>query len=163
MSSVFKASQDAGFRIAFGGDVMTDREIREQVWSDARWVGISVLIAIVMLAVATRSASLTFFCLLQLAVSFPLSYTLYYAAGYQSLTFIQFLAPFVVLGIVLDDMFSFVGIYRSLRHYSKLYTMERRFSVAWTRASGAILATSATAAAAFAAYVVSPVPAVRFR
>jgi protein dispatched 3 len=161
MWSIFKSSQDAGFRITFGGDVMTDWEIREQLLKDARWVGISLLVAVLMLAVSTRSAGLTFFCILQLAVSFPLSYALYYTAGYENLTVIQFLAPFVILGIGLDDMFVFVGIYRSLRHYSKLYTMEQRFSVAWTRASGAMLATSATSAAAFAANVVSPVPAVR--
>ena len=140
---------------------MTDWEIRAQLLADARYVGISVLIATVMLAVATRSLGLAFFSLLQIAASFPIAYSLYYLGGDEDLTAIQFLAPFVILGIGLDDVFVFVGIYRSLKAYAGRYTIEQRLSVAWRRAAGAMLATSVTSAAAFAANIISPVPAVR--
>jgi protein dispatched 3 len=161
MYQILEDGKDGNFKITFGGEVMTDWEIHKTLLMDARYVLISIAIAIVMLAIGTRSIFLTFFGLLQVLISFPISYSLYYLGGHRDLTIIQFLAPFVILGIGLDDIFVFVGIYRSLRLYAHRYSIEKRVAVAWSRATGSMLATSATSGAAFAANVTSPVPAVR--
>ena len=161
MYDILTAADEGPFRVTFGGDVMTDWEIRQQLLSDSRFVAIAIAIAIVMLAVATRSPFLTAFALLQILASFPIAYSLYAATGNTSLSIIQFLSPFVILGIGLDDVFVFVGIYRALMAYSHRYDISTRLHVAWRRASGAMLATSATSAVAFAANAISPVPAVR--
>ena len=155
------AASDGNFRVTFGGEVMTDWEIRDTLLRDARFVLISLAIAIVMLLIGTRSPFLTLFGVVQIVVSFPLAYALYFVGGHSHITVIQFLAPFVILGIGLDDIFVFVGIYQSLRTYGERFSIEKRLAVAWTRASASMLATSATSAAAFAANIVSPVPAVR--
>lgn len=161
MYDILTAADSGAFRVTFGGDVMTDWEIRQQLLSDLRFVAIAVGIAIIMLILATRSPVLTVFALLQILVSFPIAYTLYAGTGNTSLSVIQFLAPFVILGIGLDDVFVFVGIYRALMAYSHRFDIATRLHVAWKRASGAMLATSATSAVAFAANAISPVPAVR--
>lgn len=98
---------------------------------------------------------------MQLLVAFPIAYTLYALTASNTLTIIQFLAPFVILGIGLDDVFVFVGIYRSLLVYADSFDVATRLQVAWRRASGSMLATSATSAVAFLANAISPVPAVR--
>eukprot|EP00892_Ulva_mutabilis_P011332 jgi/Ulvmu1/8571/UM045_0013.1 len=161
MYDILAAADTGEFRVTFGGDVMTDWEIRQQLLSDSRYVAIALAIAVVMLALATRSPVLTAAALLQIVASFPIAYSLYAATGNTSLSVIQFLSPFVILGIGLDDVFVFVGIYRALLAYSHRFDITTRLHVAWRRASGAMLATSATSAVAFAANAISPVPAVR--
>ena len=66
---------------------------------------------------------------MQLLVAFPISYTLYAVTASNTLTIIQFLAPFVILGIGLDDVFVFVGIYRSLLVYSDSFDVATRLQV----------------------------------
>ena len=90
--------------ITFGGDVLTDWEIKRTLLSDARFVLISIAVAIVTLAIATRSIVLTIFGVLQILISFPIAYTFYYLGGHRGLTVIHFLAPFVILGIGLGAL-----------------------------------------------------------
>jgi predicted RND superfamily exporter protein len=159
--ATFNDDEAGQFEITFGGDVITDWEIRETLLHDARFVLLSIAIAVVTLALATRSLALTVFGILQVLLSFPIAYSFYYLGGHRDLTVISFLSPFVILGIGLDDIFVFVGVYQSLRFYKHRFPLTKRLSVAWHRASGSMLATSATSAASFAANVISPIPAVR--
>jgi predicted RND superfamily exporter protein len=89
MHGILTRANDDVLSVTFGGDVMTDWEIREQLFDDARFVAVAVAVAVVMLAIATRSVFLTVFALLQLLISFPIAYTLYRAGGDSSLTLIQ--------------------------------------------------------------------------
>ena len=66
---------------------------------------------------------------MQILVAFPIGYSLYAVTASGTLTIIQFLAPFVILGIGLDDVFVFVGIYRSLLVYSRSYDVATRLQV----------------------------------
>jgi hypothetical protein len=66
---------------------------------------------------------------MQLLASFPISYTLYALTASTTLTIIQFLAPFVILGIGVDDVFVFVAIYRSLLYYSDSFDLPTRLQV----------------------------------
>lgn len=67
--------------------------------------------------------------LLQLLLAFPIAYSLYAVTASSTLTIIQFLAPFVILGIGLDDVFVFVGIYRSLLLYADSFDTATRLQV----------------------------------
>ena len=95
-------------------------------------------------------------------VSFPISWLVYAAPkGWDFINFIHFLAPFVVLGIGLDDIFVFAAFFDATRPYASHFALDTRLTAALSRASGATLATSTTSAFAFAANVFSPVPAVQ--
>ena len=58
-------NRSPNLRVTFGGDVMTDWEIRTQLLSDSRFVAVAIAVAIFTLAIATRSVVLTTFALLQ--------------------------------------------------------------------------------------------------
>ena len=45
MYDILTAADDGEFRVTFGGDVMTDWEIRQQLLSDSRYVAIAIAIA----------------------------------------------------------------------------------------------------------------------
>jgi hypothetical protein len=94
--------------------------------------------------------------------SFPISWLVYsYPKNWEYINFIHFLAPFVVLGIGLDDIFVFTAYFDSTLPYTTHFALDTRLTSAFTRSSGATLATSTTSAFAFAANVFSPVPAVQ--
>lgn len=95
-------------------------------------------------------------------VAFPISWIFYAVPrGWAFINFLHFLAPFVVLGIGLDDIFVFVSFFEDTRPYARHFALDTRLSRTFSRASGACLATSTTSAFAFAANVFSPVPAVQ--
>lgn len=101
-------------------------------------------------------------CIACMQVAFPISWLAYAAPrGWQYINFLHFLAPFVVLGIGLDDIFVFVSFFEDTRPYARHFALDTRLSRTFSRASGACLATSTTSAFAFAANVFSPVPAVQ--
>ena len=93
-------------------------------------------------------------------IAYPLAYTFYIAFGYRSLGILQFLAPYITLGIGLDDIFMFTSTYKSVIRHSEDYSVATRLQLTYNRAAKSMLATSATSAAAFASNVISPVPAV---
>ena len=94
--------------------------------------------------------------------SFPLAWLAYAVThGWRYINFLHFLAPFVILGIGLDDIFVFVSFFEVTRPYARHFALDTRLTQAFTRASGATLATSTTSAFAFAANVFSPIPAVQ--
>ena len=104
---MLRQSQSQQLRVTFAGDVLTDWEIQQTLLTDMRFVLVSVAIAIAALTFATRSFALTVCGVLQITLSFPVSYTLYYfASGRSEVTMIQFLAPFVILGAMLDPVLS---------------------------------------------------------
>ena len=94
--------------------------------------------------------------------SFPIAWLIYAVPkGWQYINFIHFLAPFVVLGIGLDDIFVFTSFFETTRPYAGHFALDTRLTSTFMRASGATLATSTTSAFAFAANIFSPVPAVQ--
>lgn len=95
-------------------------------------------------------------------MSFPIAWFLYAAPKeWEYLNFIHFLAPFIVLGIGLDDIFVFCSFFQATRPYITHFALDTRLTNAFMRAAGASLATSTTSAFAFAANIFSPVPAVQ--
>lgn len=62
---LIEVNSSPNLRVTFGGDVMTDWEIRSQLLADSRWVAVAVAVAVLTLAFATRSLILTTFALLQ--------------------------------------------------------------------------------------------------
>lgn len=95
-------------------------------------------------------------------VSFPIAWLIYARPrDWEYITFIHFLAPFVILGIGLDDIFVSVSFFQNTRPFMGHFALDTRLTHAFSKASGAMLATSTTSAFAFAANVFSPVPAIQ--
>jgi hypothetical protein len=95
-------------------------------------------------------------------ISFPIAWFLYAVPkNWEYINFIHFLAPFIVLGIGLDDIFVFCEFFEATRPYTAHFALDTRLTNAFMRSAGACLATSTTSAFAFAANIFSPVPAVQ--
>ena len=95
-------------------------------------------------------------------ISFPIAWLVYARPrDWEYVTFIHFLAPFVILGIGLDDIFVTISFFQNTRPFMGHFALDTRLTHAFSKASGAMLATSTTSAFAFAANVFSPVPAIQ--
>jgi Patched family len=95
-------------------------------------------------------------------VSFPIAWLMYSAPkDWQFINFIHFLAPFVILGIGLDDIFVSMEFFQNTRPFMGYFALDTRLTQAFQASSSSMLATSTTSAFAFAANIFSPVPAIQ--
>ena len=136
--------------INFGeGDLVT-AQINRQLFDDSRWAILSLVLAAVMLRIGSQSTFLTVCGVIMLLLTFPIAWLLYAAPrGWQTINFIHFLAPFVVLGIGLDDIFVCTSLFGAARPYAAHFALDTRLTLTMARASSATLATSTTSAFAF--------------
>ena len=68
MANILKEYRDDDFMINFGGEIMTDMEIKETMRHDALFVLLSAALVIILLAISTRSVFLTIAGTFQLLV-----------------------------------------------------------------------------------------------
>lgn len=75
-------------------------------------------------------------------ISFPISWLVYSAPkGWKFVNFIHFLAPFVMLGIGLDDIFVSIAFFQNTRPFMGYFALDTRLTMAFQQASSAMLAT----------------------
>jgi hypothetical protein len=80
---------------------------------------------------------------LTLQISFPLSWLLYSTPrGWRHVNFIHFLAPFVILGIGLDDIFVCISFFQNTRPFMGHFALDTRLTSALAQAGSTMLATS---------------------
>jgi hypothetical protein len=78
-------------------------------------------------------------------VSFPISWFFYsYPKGSKFVNFIHFLAPFVMLGIGLDDIFVSIAFFQNTRPFMGYFALDTRLTSTFHQASSAMLATCAS-------------------
>ena len=131
---------------------------------DAKLIAVGLALVVVYTYVHTGSVFITFCGILEILVSFPAAYAFYaYVLKLKTISVLQFLAIFIILGIGVDDVFVF---YDSFEDASKAVgirgdTLEARLNYAYDHAGRAMLVTSMTSGAAFAANIASAIPAVQ--
>jgi hypothetical protein len=77
-------------------------------------------------------------------ISFPISWLVYSVPrGWRHVSAMHYLAPFVVLGIGLDDIFVAVAFFRNTRPFLHLFALDTRLSASFSSAASTMLATHA--------------------
>ena len=67
--------------------------------------------------------------------------------GWKFVNFIHFLAPFVILGIGLDDIFVSIAFFQNTRPFMGHFALDTRLTMAFQQASSAMLATCVSCSA----------------
>ena len=158
--------QDAsrGFRVLYGGKELSKYEADLAMLHDAKLIVVGLILVVLYTYVHTGSLFITFCAMFEIIVSFPAAYAFYaYVLNLEKISILQFLAVFIILGIGVDDVFVF---YDSFEDATKAVgirgdTLEARLNYANDHAGRAMLVTSMTSGAAFAANLASAIPAVQ--
>eukprot|EP00892_Ulva_mutabilis_P004434 jgi/Ulvmu1/2362/UM013_0210.1 len=159
---LFDDEQSDSIIINYGENTINTRQINQQINEDLYWAVLSMFFAAIMLRLGSGSWFMTIAGIFQIIVSFPIAWLVYARPrDWEYVTFIHFLAPFVILGIGLDDIFVTISFFQNTRPFMGHFALDTRLTHAFSKASGAMLATSTTSAFAFAANVFSPVPAIQ--
>jgi hypothetical protein len=81
-----------------------------------------------------------------LQISFPLAWLLYSAPkGWEYINFVHFLAPYVILGIGLDDIFVAVSFFDNTKPFMRDFALDTRLTATFHQAAPTMLATCASA------------------
>mmetsp|Transcript_9367 Transcript_9367/g.17549 ORF Transcript_9367/g.17549 Transcript_9367/m.17549 type:complete len:1290 (-) Transcript_9367:211-4080(-) len=156
-----QASNDAVL-ITYGGDYITDYQIRQALYKDLilSLAGFSSIA--VYMCLHTGSLLITAAGMLEIIVSFPVAYFFHrVVTNVEQAGLLQFLSLFIILGIGVDDVFVFHGCYHQARASCPGAPLEQVLSYAFRNGGKAMLMTSVTSATAFIANVLSYIPAVR--
>ncbi|KAL7467681.1 hypothetical protein ACHAXS_007918 [Conticribra weissflogii] len=115
-------------------------------------------VTVIAMIIHTKSPFLTLMGLLQIILSFPLAYFVYYfIARLVFFPFLNFIGIFVVFALGADDVFVAVDKWKNARHELPYGTTEQVAALALPDAAYAMLLTSTTTAAAFFATAICPV------
>ena len=153
-----------GIRCLYGGKEITQYEADLAILHDAKLIVAGLSLVVVYTYFHTGSVFITFAGIFEIILSFPVAYAFYaYVLKLESISVMQFLAIFIILGIGVDDVFVF---YDSFEDASRAVgirgdTLEARLNYAYDHAGRAMLVTSMTSGAAFAANLASAIPAVQ--
>lgn len=80
-----------------------------------------------------------------LQISFPIAWLLYSGPkGWEFINFVHFLAPFVILGIGLDDIFVSISFFNNTRLFIREFALDTRLTASFRQAASAMLATYAS-------------------
>ncbi|XRB13341.1 hypothetical protein RI054_06g31780 [Pseudoscourfieldia marina] len=161
-----KSQSDSDLAVYFGGEYLTEFEIRSELAKDAQWSMLGMCLVVLYMLLHTQSMFVTAAGVLQIAISYPISYFFYRSAmGVEKVGVLAYLSLFLIVGIGVDDVFVWFDNYRSTQLAGLTAPgscdTTQRISYAWRRAAGTMLVTSATTSAAFFANAASAIPAVR--
>ncbi|GMH36912.1 hypothetical protein BSKO_04785 [Bryopsis sp. KO-2023] len=162
MYAILKHASDDFMVVNYGGAYLTDHEIKQELFKDTKKI-LWGLVAIMLFAWwHTQSLFIAFVGLVEIIASLPIAYFFHRVVfGIPTLNVIQFLGLFIILGIGIDDVFVFFDTYsETLPLYWEVHA-SIRLSHAYKRAGAAMAVTSFTSAIAFAANMISAIPAIR--
>jgi len=118
----------------------------------------SAVVTTVAMIVHTRSAFLTLIGLVQIIISFPISYFFYTIIGrLEFFPFLNFIGVFVVFALGADDVFVAVDKWKNARLANKNGSVEDIAAAALPDAAFAMFLTSITTAVAFFGTAICPV------
>jgi hypothetical protein len=123
-------------------------------------VGLSFFLVFICLWVQTSSLFITSCGLFEIIISYPLGLFVWHVILQEKYsTYLMYNGIFIILGIGADDIFVLSDAFKqsALQPPHISGSLETRFAWAYNRAASAMLATSATTCAAFAACAVSPI------
>uniref|UniRef100_A0A7S2UED4 SSD domain-containing protein n=1 Tax=Attheya septentrionalis TaxID=420275 RepID=A0A7S2UED4_9STRA len=126
--------------------------------SDMTLAMASAFVTVFAMVLHTRSLWLSFMGLLQIILSFPLSFFVYkFLGGIQFFPFLNFIGVFVVFALGADDVFVAVDKWKNARRHLPNGSTQDVARFALPEAAGAMFLTSITTAAAFFSTTVCPV------
>ncbi|XP_069466032.1 protein dispatched homolog 3 isoform X2 [Ambystoma mexicanum] len=146
-------------QVLYGGTDLFDYEVRRTFSNDMSLAFISSsCIAVLVYVLTSCSVFLSFFGIASIGLSCLVALFLYHVVfGIQYLGILNGVAAFVMVGIGVDDVFVFINTYRQATH---LREPQARMIYTVQTAGKATFFTSFTTAAAYAANILSQIPAV---
>mmetsp|Transcript_721 Transcript_721/g.2428 ORF Transcript_721/g.2428 Transcript_721/m.2428 type:complete len:877 (+) Transcript_721:207-2837(+) len=160
--SHLKGLGEDGIRVNFGGEFITEHEIKQELYKDISYAAIGLVLVTLYLWWHTGSAFITTVGLFEILISYPVSYFMYRVVmGVEYTSMLLFLSLFIIMGIGVDDIFVFFDTFQLTEKYGEEIDLVTRLSFTYRKAGGAMLVTSFTSAAAFGANVVSAIPSIR--
>jgi hypothetical protein len=118
----------------------------------------SAFITAIAILVHTKSPFLTGIGLMQIILSFPLSFFVYtFVGGLEFFPFLNFIGVFVVFALGADDVFVAVDKWKNVRIEYPNETTEFVASIALPDGAGAMFLTTITTAIAFFGTAICPV------
>ena len=145
--------------VLYGGTEIFDYEVQEAITHDAILAIVSLALVVPLIIILSGfSLSSTIIAILTLASSFPYAYFVYRVVlGIKAVGLLNLVAPFVIIGIGVDDVFVFLNTFKQAGDLKGVRTLEDRLAYTIIHASKATFLTSATTAVAFFANVFSAV------
>ena len=160
--------QGDGVNIYFGGDMMTELQMLDQLYRDMTFAGVSFLLVLIYTAVHTESLVLAVMSMLMIALSFPVALFFYYmlnVGGNAKLGILNALSIYIITGIGVDDCYVFLDAFKQCRvgvpdYKTNEDAQQRVLGTALGRAARAMFVTSFTTALAFLANMISSIPVI---
>lgn len=120
---------------------------------DLQYALFSIIFVIIYMTFHLKSLFLSLFSMLGVIMSFPMTFLIFRGIlQVEYFSFLHILVIFIVLGIAADDIFVYYDAWEQTQLYDFLSKdKEKRMAVTFRRASKAMLATSFTTSASFAA------------
>lgn len=136
--------------------------VESSLTSDATLALLSAVVVAIAIITHTRSPLITVIGLVQIMLSFPLSYFVYkLLAGLEFFPFLNFIGIFVVFALGAGDVFVAVDKWRNARLKYPSATTEYVAAVALPNAASAMFLTTLTTAVAFFATAICPVAPIK--
>lgn len=122
----------------------------------------SAVITFLAILIHTRSPFLTGIGLLQIVLSFPLSFFVYtFICGFEFFPFLNFIGVFVVFALGADDIFVAVDKWKNARIKHPKASVEEVAAIALPDTAGAMFLTTITTAIAFFGTAICPVAPIK--
>eukprot|EP01052_Picozoa_sp_SAG31_P009086 SAG31_NODE_470_length_15239_cov_19.376288_5_plen_1816_part_00 len=151
-----------GVNVYIGGEVLTEILILGELSHDMTMALLSLLLVLIYTAVHTGSLVLAVMTIAMIALSFPVSFFVYYTLfGTTTVGVLNVLSIYIVLGIGVDDCYVFLDGYKQCRLGSNVGSLDPAvFGSAISRAARAMFVTTITTALAFLANMISSIPVI---
>ena len=151
-------------RALYGGTDLYDYQSNKYMMHDVRLIAAGMSTVVMYLYLHTGSVFISLAGILEIIISFPAAYAFYaFVLKLETISVLQFLAVFIILGIGVDDVFVFYDAFEDASRAVGVRgdTLLSRLNYAFDHAGRAMLVTSMTSGAAFAANLASAIPAVQ--
>ena len=102
--TLLEPANQQGLTVLYSSEFLVTQEVKDLLGRDIALVGLSVVVALVVIGLHTRSPFMGVVGTTSILLSFPLAYFLYSAVlQFEQMGVLNFLAPFLALGIGCDD------------------------------------------------------------
>ena len=126
----YAAGRD-GYRATVGGDYFTISELENILRNDLIYVVIGVSLVFIYTSIQLDSGILAFATVALISLTIPTSLYLYsFHDPCMSLSILNIMGVYIVIGVGLDDIFMFCGLYQ---YYKSSRTVQQRFALAYLR------------------------------
>lgn len=146
-----------GLKVYYGGSELTPYQVLRAVEHDALLAVGSVILIFLLTWFYIESLFVAFVGVLQVLMSFPIAFFCYrFILGFEHVGVLNAIALFLIIGIGVDDVFVFYGVFRQCR---VIVDEPARAAKTFRLAAKTTFITSFTTAVAFATSIPSGIPA----